>query len=160
MKKATLPLLVAVAMTACTSVKQIGTLNMISTRNVSTKETYVNVRSYAGEDRKELKRNKAKTLDEAVNNVVKNVPGGEFIQNAKVYVIDSKYYSVSGDVWGTADNQNYKGFRKGDHVAWKDLGVRYSGVITDLVDSDYATVKQDENGKARKVRYNEMSKID
>jgi hypothetical protein len=160
MKKTIFILAATVVMTSCgPSFKQIGYLNMISTRNVSTKENYVNIKSYVGEDKKELKRNKGKTLDEAVTNLVKTVPGGEFIQNAKVYIIDATYYAVAGDVWGTTEMQNYKGFKVGDRVMWKDNFVKYTGVITDLKSDKECTVKQDENNKVRIVRYEEMSKI-
>lgn len=161
MKKATISAIAALILTACgPSFKQIGYLNMISTRNVSTKENYVVIKSYVGSGKKDLKGHKGKTLDEAVTNLVRTVPGGEFVQNAKVYVIDGQYYSIEGDVWGTADGQNFKGFKKGDHVMWKDNFVKFTGVITDLNDDKEVTVKQDENGKIRTVRYSEMSKID
>lgn len=150
---------VALMVSSCgPSIKQIGYLNMISTRNVSVKEQYVSLRNGVGGDNRDLKRNKAATVDMAVGNLVKNVPGGEFVQNAKIYVI-GKEYAVSGDVWGLSGEINHKGFKIGDHVMWKDNFVKFTGVITELKDDKECTVKQDENGKIRIVRYDEMSKI-
>ena len=159
MKKTLLILCSIVALNSCgPSIKQIGNLNMISTRNVSTKEQYVNLRNSVGNENRDLKRNKAATLDQAVGNLVKNVPGGEFVQNVKVYAI-GKYYAVSGDVWGLSGEINHKGFKVGDHIMWKDGFVKYTGVITELKDDRECTVKQGENGKIRIVAYAEMSKI-
>lgn len=159
MKKIILFCSAAVAVASCgPSIKQIGYLNMISTRNVTTKNEYVNLRNAVGGDNRDLKRNKATTLDMAVGNLVKNVPGGEFVQNVKVYTI-GKYYAVSGDVWGLSGEINHKGYKVGDHVMWKDNFVKYTGVITELKDDRECTVKQDENGKIRIVKYDEMSKI-
>jgi len=161
MKKVILSIIPALLLTSCgPSVKLIGTVNMISNRNVSTKESYIQVKSYSGDSKKELSRNKGKNVQEALDNLVRSVPGGEFVMNAKIYIIDTKYYSVSGDVWGLEQNQNYKGFKKGDRIMWKDNFVKYTGVITDLKDDKEATVKQDENGKIRTVRYDEMQKIE
>lgn len=93
-------LTLAILMGSCMSVKQIGKLNMISNRNVDSKMEYANLKNYAGGSRKELKRLKAPTLEGAIDNVVKKVPGGEFLKNVKIYVINSKYFAVEGDVWG------------------------------------------------------------
>jgi hypothetical protein len=159
--KKTIIIIAAVALASCgPTFKQIGYLNMISTRNISTKENYTVIRSYVGSGHKDLKDHKGRTLDEAVSNLVRTVPGGEYVANAKVYVIDGQYYAIEGDVWGVAETQNFKGFKKGDRVWWKDAFVKYTGVITDLKDDKEVTVRQDENGKIRTVRYDEMSKIE
>jgi hypothetical protein len=100
MKKATMVLAIAAMLTSCMSSKQIGKLNMISNRNVDSKMDYVLIKNYVGGSKKELKRYKGKTIEEAIDKVVKATPGGEFLKNVKLYVIDSKYYAVEGDVWG------------------------------------------------------------
>lgn len=178
MKKIILFVTVA-TLTSCISIKQIGYINMISTRNISMKENYAQVKSYSGESDKELLKNKAKSVDEAVTNLVRTVPGGEFVMNAKIYIVNSEYYAVSGDVWGVAskglnkvdnmhindaaDNSievNFKGFKKGDHILWQDGFIKYTGIISDLKDNEVATVKQDKNGRIRTVKYEVMQKID
>jgi hypothetical protein len=158
--KNTIFLLIAALLTGCMSVKEVGKVNMISNRNVSMKENYVLVRSYAGSGKRDLKRNKSKTIDGAVENLVRSVPGGEFVMNAKILLLDAKYYAVDGDVYGLNQERNFKGFKVGDRVEWKDLLVRYTGVIVDLKNDREASVKDEANGKIRSVRYDEMSKTD
>lgn len=100
MKKVMYILTLALLMGSCMSVKQIGKLNMVSNRNVDSKMDYSNLKNYAGGSRRELKRLKSETLEGAIDNVVKKVPGGEFLKNVKIYVVNTKYYAVEGDVWG------------------------------------------------------------
>lgn len=146
--------------TACgPTIKMVGQFNMISTRNVSAKENYTLVKSYAGEGRKDLSRNKGNTMDAAVNNLVRSVPGGEFVMNAKIYVIDNLYYAVAGDVYGLSVGQNYKGFKKGQKVQYRIAGVKYQGVITTLINNDQCTV-QTESGKIKVFKYSELTIIE
>lgn len=147
--------LVAGALTSCISTKQIGDLNMISTRNVETKTDYVLIRNYMGGTKKELKRSKAKDLKDAVNNLVKQTPGGEFVKNAKVYLVNGKYYAVEGDIWGVAQNINFRGFKVGDIVQYK--GNKYT--ITELKNDKVCTIK-DDNEKIREVSYDDLKRID
>jgi hypothetical protein len=143
------------ALTSCISAKQIGDLNMISTRNVETKTDYVLIRNYMGGTKKELKRSKAKDLKDAVNNLVKQTPGGEFVKNAKVYLVNGKYYAVEGDIWGIAQNVNFRGFKVGDILQYK--GNKYS--ITELKNDKVCTIK-DENEKIREASYDDLKQID
>jgi len=140
--------------------KLIGTLNIVGSRNVSLNQNYTLIKSYAGMSNKEIKRTKANNIENAISNLVRTVPGGEFLQNCKIYVVDLKYYCVEGDVYGLTQNANVQGFKKGDRVMWKDNFVKYTGVISDLSSEKEATVKQDENGKIRVVRYSEMTRIE
>lgn len=100
MKKTIYILVAAVLMGSCMNVKQIGKLNMISNRNIDSKMDYANLNNYAGGSKKELRKLKSKTLEGAIDNVVKKTTGGEFLKNVKIYVINSKYFAVEGDVWG------------------------------------------------------------
>ncbi|MES2287600.1 MAG: hypothetical protein V4547_18035 [Bacteroidota bacterium] len=103
MKKIGVAVIVMLSMliTSCMSTKQIGKLNMISNRNVDSKMDYKLIKNYVGGSRKELRRYKGKSLEEAIDNVVKATPGGEFLKNVKIYIVNSKYYAVEGDIWGT-----------------------------------------------------------
>lgn len=164
MKKTTtlaaLLICLAFCFTACgPSIKLVGEFNMISTRNVSMKESYTVIKSYAGEGRRDLDKNKASTMDGAVNNLVRSVPGGEFIMNAKIYVIDNLYYSVGGDVYGLEAGQNYKGFKKGQRVQWKSMGVRFQGKVVNLKSSDEITVET-ENGVIKNFSPDELTIIE
>lgn len=158
--KKTILLLIAVSLLAsCRSkIELIGSLNMVSNRNVSTKENYVQIKSYANTANHELRRNKAKTIDEALNNTLRNNPGGEFLMNAKIYVIGSDY-AISGDVWGLAENQNFKGYKKGDKVTFKDNLTTYTGTITDFKNDRECYVKC-EDGKVRAAFYDELKKAE
>ncbi len=78
-----------------------------------------------------------KYLQDAIDNVVKSVAGGEYLYNLKLYVVSEVpfkmfgpkvvvyNYVASGDVWGVKDaNANIKGFKMGDKVVFtltKDL---------------------------------------
>ncbi len=90
----------AITLTSCLSAKQIGKLNMVSNRNIDSKMEYVSLKNYTGGSRKELRRYKSESLEGAIDQVVKAVPGGEFLKNVKIYVVNKKYYAVEGDVWG------------------------------------------------------------
>ena len=92
--------MVALGMSSCMSTKEIGKLNMISNRNVDSKMDYVLIKNYAGSSKKELKRNKDVSIEKAIDKVVKATPGGEFLKNVRIYIVDGKYYAVEGDVWG------------------------------------------------------------
>jgi hypothetical protein len=108
MKKTNLIIAIALlATTACTSIKTVGSLNIVSTRNVETSTKYVVIQKYAELTKKEKKRSRANTIQEAVDAVVKKVDGGEYLMNARIYLIKhdhffslSYYYAVDGDVWG------------------------------------------------------------
>lgn len=95
-------------MASCMSVKQIGKLNMISNRNVDSKMEYKLIKNYVGGSKREFRKHKGKSLEEAIDNVVRSVPGGEFLKNVKIYHIDGKYYAVEGDIWGFPIEENKK----------------------------------------------------
>lgn len=114
---------------------------MISNRNVESKADYVLLKNYAGGDMREikkaLKKTKAVTLDQAVDETARNVAGGEFLKNVKVYGVkkkDKMYLFIEGDVWGLTDNISYRGFKIGDIVQWKDFTGTHKGKITGLTD--------------------------
>lgn len=162
-KKITAATIIAVSMTGCFSTKRIGDLTMISTRNVDTKSDYVLLRNYMGGTKKELKRSKAKDLKDAVNNVVKQTPGGEFLKNVKVYIVNGKYFAVEGDVWGLQSGQNMRGYSIGSKVQYP-CGVggvnKCIGIITDLTNDKVCQVKNEETGKVTTEKYSDLKKVD
>lgn len=159
MKKIVLPIATALLIASC-SLKtiQIGKVNMISNRNVDSKADYVVIKNYVGGSKKELKKLKAETLEQAIDNVVKNVPGGEFLKNVKIYLVSGKYYAVEGDVWGYMQSANFKGFRVGDNVQWKENLKTRKGKIVDLKDDRTATIKE-ENGELKIVKYDDLLRV-
>jgi hypothetical protein len=132
---------------------------MISSRNVDSDLNYVRLESYSGLSRRVLKKSRHENMEEAISDVVRDVPGGEFLMNAKMYLIRGKYFAVEGDVWGTERNE-MKGFATGDRVQWKVLTVRKVGRIAGLVDDEHCMVICDGNERAERVRYDQIVKLD
>jgi hypothetical protein len=132
---------------------------MISTRNVESSKTYVLKASYSGGSKKELKKTKAKTIEDAINQTVKRIPGGEYLMNAKIYLVNGEYFAVEGDVWGIAENNSFRGFTAGDKVTWKNkaTGIQ-SGVIHSLKD-DQKCIVETESGELIEIEYDKLSKV-
>ena len=85
--------LIAFVLPSCISVKEVGKLSIISTKNVSLKTDYALVASYSGGSKSDLKKSKAINIEEAVDQTIRKVPGGEFIMNAKINLV---YHRISG----------------------------------------------------------------
>lgn len=153
-------------LSSCSTVIELGRLNMVSTRNVESKVDYTLIKNYAGGDKNEikkaLKKTKATTLDAAVDETVKNVAGGEFLKNAKVYGVKKKevmYLLVEGDVWGITGQESFRGFKIGDVVQWKELTITKKGVITGLTDSEKCMVKEEGSENSQSVKYTGLTKV-
>ena len=156
------------ALPSCISVKEVGKVNMISTKNVSLKTEYVLVSSYSGGSKSELKKSKAKNIEEAIEQTVRKVPGGEFLMNAKInlvyHTISGKaFFAVEGDVYGQKSangdaERSYRGFKTGDKVSWgnKLTGFK-SGTIKSLKD-DKTCLVEIEGGRTVEKKYDELSK--
>ena len=103
----------SVMFTSCVGIKNIGQLNMVSTRNIETTQKYHLIQKYVTLDKKEMKKTRAESIQEAVDAIVKKVDGGEYLMNVKVYQIShyrygqgtAYYFSVEGDVWGITPTQ-------------------------------------------------------
>jgi hypothetical protein len=172
MKKSTIKMLllamVLYSVTGCVTVVELGDLNMVSTRNIDSKGDYTLLRNYMGGTKKELKKSKATDLEQAINAVVKQTPGGEFLKNVKVYQVrkfKSAYYAVEGDVWGIAGNQNMRGFTLGMKVQYpcgieNGLPKKCIGTITDLTNDLECQVKDDETGKVTTEKYSNLKKAE
>jgi len=167
MKKNIIILGVALALlSSCSTVIQLGKLNMVSERNIDTKGEYVLIKSYAGGNQKEikkaLKKTKATTLDAAVDETVKNVAGGEFLKNVKIYGVkkkDKMFLFVEGDVWGILGNENFRGFKIGDTVQWKELSITKKGTITGLTDAEKCMVKEEGAENSKSLKYSNITKV-
>ena len=149
-------IVLVVVLSACSSVKQIGHVNMISTRNIDASANYELLSSYVGGRKSELRNNKSRTIDEAINKVVKNIPGGEYLMNVKIYRVGDSFFAAEGDVWGIADNQSRYGFNVGESVVWQTLFNNYEqGVIVSFIDTEMCYVKT-LKGKLIKKKYSEL----
>ncbi len=155
---------------SCTSIEQIGKLNMLSNRNVDSSLDYDRMTTYSGSGKKELKKSRATTIEQAVDETVRKVPNGEFLMNVKIYSIKNKYYAVEGDVWGIKENNvSFRGFSIGDKVIWKntifsrigEAGEQYlTGTIKVLKDDQNCLVTiDDDESKTVEVSYEEISKL-
>lgn len=156
-----------IGLNSCIGIKQIGDLNMMSNRNVSMDtQQYELLKSYAGSEskselRKEFKRANSKTLESALDYTVKNTAGGEFLTNVRVYIMfkETPRFLVHGDVWGVKGVEpQFKGWKAGDKVQFKSWFKSHKGVITDLRNSQKATVKLDKNGQLKDVKYKKLYK--
>ena len=147
------------------TVQQIGKLNMISERNIDTKAEYVLLKSYMGASDKEKRASTSTTIEDATNETVKNTPGGEFLKNVKVYTVSMEkrkevYFAIEGDVWGFAGAENFRGFKVGDKVQWKDVkGTMHKGKITGLNDSKECMVKEAGKETSKLITYDRLIKI-
>lgn len=144
------------------NIKQIGDVNMVSARNVETKMNYVLLRSYMGGDKKELRRSKnleITSIESAVNKVVKETPGGEFLKNVKVFLIDNKYIGVEGDVWGIAGvKESFRGFSTSDHVVYKTSGKIYKGSLVALKNDKICFFQEFGVDKVLEIGYDKITK--
>ena len=121
---------VSIALASCTSVKEIGDLN------------------------------RATSLDNAIDNVVKQTPGGEFVKNVKVYIVNKKYFAVEGDIWGLQSGQNMRGYTLGSKVQYPCGVSKCIGKITDLTNDKVCQVKNDETGKVTTEKYSDLKKAE
>lgn len=147
---------------------QIGQANMISIRNIDVNNfKYELLARYAGGSDKELRQSRFATINEAVEQTVKRVQGGEFLVNAKIYIVENAYYAVEGDVWGIKSDTNYRGLKVGDRVIWdeKDIGIfsttvshKY-GIIKSFKDDKTCLIEQ-KNGVIVEKKYDEITKMD
>jgi hypothetical protein len=145
---------------ACFSIKQIADLNMVSKRNVDMSKEYGLIATYARKTKKQLKKAKSPNIQEAVDLVVKSVPGGEFLMNVKIYQVNGRYFAVEGDVYGVKGSApDYKGIKVGDAVTWKTaLGYKTGKVIA--IDNNLNfLVEESESGKTKKFKAEELSLI-
>jgi len=149
------------------SVVKIGTLNMVSHRNVDPDLKYELVSSYAGGSKKELKKSRATTVEEALEQTVRKVPGGELMMNVKLYQISGKYFAIEGDVWGKKDNQQYRGFALGDRVVCRDRSIIRNldlkrdiiyGEVTGMIDDKEVYVRLEDIDRIVKIPYDKIVK--
>lgn len=100
-----LSLSAAMLLTSCaSSYDAIGTVDMLSNKSLDTTINYKQLTFNSGITKKLIKHSTADNLDKAIDNVVNQVPGGLYITNVTIYVVDNGYYAVSGNVWGIDKN--------------------------------------------------------
>ncbi len=155
---------------------RLGTLTMMSTRNVDSKTEYVELARYVDSESKEAKKmlkntssESGKKLDMAVDRCVATVPGGEFMKNVQIYAQGSNV-KVIGDVWGKSSGFSYtvEQQRMQNEKAAKDSLERQKQMKTELRKNELEQKKQqkiedqqklaDSFSIGDKVTWNEMGK--
>jgi hypothetical protein len=135
---------------------------MISTRNIESKEDYKLLTTYSGGSKVDLRKSRAKTIQQAVDETVRKTVGGEYLMNVKIYLVNQQYYAIEGDVWGREGVEtaevSVNGFKVGDNVTWKINGMYKTGKIIALKDT-YCLIEQDGNQKKIKKDYNRLTKL-
>ena len=159
MKQIFIVAIILTSVSACISVKQIGKVNMISNRNVDPTLDYEIISTYSGGSKRELRKTRAITIEDAITQTVKKIPGGEFLMNTKIYIVNDKYFAVEGDVWGVGTNIAYRGFMVGDKVVWKVMGVVKEGTVKSLKD-DKTCFVETEDGIIVEKKYDQISKAE
>ncbi len=167
-------ILFAVILSSCSvTVKKVGNVNMISNRNIDSNLKYKQISTYSGGSKKELKKSKSETIEDAVDKTVKKVPGGEFLMNVKIYLVqhssEEQYFAVEGDVWGTPQKKSYRGFKIGDKVIWKNKSVLkvfdtekafLTGTINALKDDKTCFVTIDKTKIIVELSYDDITKTE
>lgn len=141
------------------NVKNIGSINMISTRNIGNLSDYELLASYARGNQKKITKSKARTIPDAIDQTIREVPGGVFLMNATCYLVKGKYFVIEGDVWGLKQNANYKGFSVGDKVMWKTTTGYKKGTIEASKDSESCVVIDDETQKRQTIKYVKLMRV-
>jgi hypothetical protein len=168
MKKVFLSLSALILLVSCTSVKPIGDLTMISTRNIDRSMDYVLVKNYQGLSKKQKRKSKSKDIEEAVNTTVKSTPGGEYLTNVKLYIVNNplrfkkefrQTYVVEGDVWGFNGELSMKGFKVGDKVFWTSLTGQKQGVIVELKNDKEAAIQIEGQEIIELVNYDKLTRL-
>lgn len=105
MKITAASLLLGTLLTSCaTTYEAIGNVSVLSESKVNPELKYTQLTTNSGAAKRQLKHSTAATVQEAVNQVIDNVPGGRFMTNVTIYAVNDGYFAVTGNVWGTTND--------------------------------------------------------
>lgn len=127
---------------------RVGSLTMISTRNIDYSTEYVEL-ARGVEGTSKMKRDDA--MQEAIDEAVNSVPGGEYMMNTVVYVKDNRIIKVKGDVWGRragsepAKIEKVVTFSPGQKVKYIDSKKRKVNATVVAVNNGEITIELDHN---------------
>jgi len=153
--------------TASGCYRRIGDLTIIANRNIDPKANYQLIERY------KIAKAKGKNqdaLEQAIDKAIKEVEGGEFMKNVKIYVKNNgKKIKIEGDVWGIPTVQKSVEkfvkakieFKIGDKVTFKNMGRLVEGKIIGL-NQNTAVVKFTTmfgREKNKLVEYEKLTKI-
>lgn len=101
MKKLGFYIGMSVLLTSCAaSYNEIGGLSMLSDKSIKAGGHYQKLAVAVGTSKKEIKHSHAVSMNAAIDQVLSQVPGGQYLTNVKIYAVNGDYLAVSGDVWG------------------------------------------------------------
>lgn len=155
-------------MGSCTF-NRIGSLTMVSTRNMDTSANYVEL-ARGVEGRSKMRHDDA--LQEAIDDAINSVPGGEYMMNTIVYVKDNRIIKVKGDVWGkgykvtgsdptSAQLPEIKKpeFEPGQKVKYIDSKKRKVNATVQKIDGEFIIITLDHNQTEIKATKHDLIKI-
>jgi len=96
----------ALSLQSCVSYRELGELTMAANRNVNMSQNYQLLQTYVGDSKRDIDKSRYMSIDDAIDGIVRQVPGGEYLMNVRIYVLEKSnhkgryYFAVSGDVWG------------------------------------------------------------
>lgn len=106
MKKLSFYIAISILLSSCAStIHEIGGLNMLSDRHIDPNGHYQKLAIGVGTAKKEIKASKAENIEAAINQILDQIPGAEYLTNVKIYAVYGDYLAVSGDVWGHKSGQ-------------------------------------------------------
>lgn len=100
MKVKLIAALLVCSLSGCLPSKQVGRVATITTREVRHLEALQLLEANAGSGKKAQTSNRSETIDGAIENLLRSVPGGQVVRNVTIYHVNNKKYSVTGDVYG------------------------------------------------------------
>lgn len=181
MKKTFISAIVCILLlSGCASYQRIGGLTSISTRNIDPNSQYVELKRYVEatsdgqvffeengikEKQKysQLNSEGGEKLNTAIEYAVRSVPGGEFMKNVSIWVIEGGgTVKVIGDVWGNPLSEitmpvKSGPLQPGDKVFWyAGRKGKITGIIQDM-DTVFAHVKA-EDGKIYKIEIADLAR--
>lgn len=167
MRYPTLLLLAAMLATGC-SYQRMGSLTMVSTRNVDSSKDY---QLLARQVEASAREQNDDALQQAIDAACAMQPGGEYLMNVVVYMTgDGKRVKVVGDVWGTptaagiaAPSQTGSvAMKVGDRVAYKVGTTLKNGTIIGIRNTEAVIeeVRPDGTKKMKEVELERLTKLD
>ncbi len=159
-------ILVCLIFSSCNVYDNLGTVTVLSSKQIDFNKKYCLKQSFAGSSKKELKKNASPTnnINEALDNLIKSVPGGIFVMNARI-LYGLHGVTVTGDVYGLCDedekNENVQAqysFSIGDHVMFQD-GDSFIKAEIEAVKNDTECIIRSENGAYFPAKFSDLIKI-
>lgn len=154
--------IVLICISCGTVIKHVGTINMISTRNINPDGKYKLLSTYMGSSKKDKEESRATSINQAVDDIVKKVPGGDYLMNCKIYLVNNRYWAIEGDVWGTGEGNtgpSFRGFAVNDTVTWKDNGSSYATGTVIAIKDNICLVKPLNGNQTIEVKYENLTKV-